>query len=104
MIILSKMPREEGNDWILVKFEDNYYGYGIEDDLENPFGFSVDRCGTAEEVRAYCDCMIKVCEKDMKACRPEWKQLINDLRQEMMALTEFSKVLRSEKTDDFIKS
>ena len=50
MKILSEMPTGMGGKWILAKFTDTFYGYGVEADFKSAWGLPVNQCGTKEEV------------------------------------------------------
>ena len=40
MKILSEMPTGMGGKWILAKFTDTFYGYGVEADFKSAWGFA----------------------------------------------------------------
>ena len=69
MKILSEMPTGMGGKWILAKFTDTFYGYGVEADFKCAWGLPVNQCGTKEEVLENCLRMQEVNKEYIKNIR-----------------------------------
>ena len=103
MKILSEMPTGMGGKWVLVKYEEDFYAYGVEQDLHDVLGFPVNQYGTKEEVLTHCRTIAELCtqniEKYQKKLAKEkknsdgWKILIEHERKELEMLTEFARIL-----------
>lgn len=103
MNILSEMPTGIGGRWVLVKYEDDFYAYGYEQDLHTLSGFPIDQCGTKEEVLTHCKSIIKLCNQNIEKYQNElerknnnpdgWKLLIEHEQKELEALTKFANIL-----------
>lgn len=101
MKILSEMPTGMGGKWVLVKYENDFYAYGVEQDLHSYLGFPASRCGTKEEVLAHCNSIAELCRQRIEECNKKyskdkhdgWKILIEHNQKELEMLTEFARVL-----------
>lgn len=101
MKILSEMPTGMGGKWVLVKYEEGFYAYGIEQDLHSVLGFPVNQCGTKEEVLAHCESVSTLCKKNIEKYQKEYAKknssglqlLINGEQKELEMLEEFSRIL-----------
>lgn len=101
MKTLVEMPNGMGGKWILAKFEDDFYGYGTEDDFRDKSGLPVDQCGTKESVIEYCSLIAELCKNNIEKYQKEvskeksdgWKILLDHEKKELEMLIEFSKVL-----------
>lgn len=112
MIILSEKETGMGGKWVLVDYGNNFYAYGVEQDLHTLLGFPVNQCGTREEVLTHCKSISKLCNQNIKKYQRElakdkknfdgWKNLIEHEKKELEMLTEFAKVL-SAKNDGFME-
>lgn len=103
MKILSEMPTGMGGKWVLVKYKEDFYAYGVEQDLHTLLGFPVNQCGTKEEVLAHCKLISELCKKNIEKYQKEltkekkkpdgWKLLIEHEQKELEMLTEFTRIL-----------
>lgn len=101
MKILSEMPTGMGSKWVLVDYGNNFYAYGVEQDLHTLLGFPVNQCGTKEEVLTHCKSISELCKKNIekyqkKLAKKEsdgWKILIEHEQKELEMLTEFTRIL-----------
>lgn len=103
MKILAEMPTGMGGKWVLVDYENNFYAYGVEQDLHTLLGFPVNQCGTKEEILAHCKSILELCKKNIEKYQKElvkeknkpdgWKLLIEHEQKELEMLTEFSRIL-----------
>lgn len=101
MMILSEMPTEMGGKWVLVKFTDDFYGYGTEADFKCAWGLPVNQCGTKEDVLKHCKSIAKLCHKNIEKYNKEfakdnhdgWKIMIEHEQKELEMLTEFARIL-----------
>lgn len=102
MKILSEMTTGMGGKWVLVDYGNNFYAYGVEQDLHTLLGFPVNQCGTKEEVLAHCKSIAGLCKKNIekyqkelaKSKKPDgWKLIIEHEQKELEMLTEFAKIL-----------
>lgn len=103
MKILSEMPTGMGGKWVLVDYGNNFYAYGVEQDLHTLLGFPVNQCGTKEEVLAHCKSISELCKKNIEKYQKElakekkkpdgWKLLIEHEQKELEMLTEFVRIL-----------
>ena len=102
MNILSKMPTGLGGNWILVEFENDFYGYGYEQELHSLTGFPVNQCGTKDEVLDHCKSIEKLCSKNIEKYQKEfekgknngWELLIEHEKTELEMLTRFESILK----------
>lgn len=103
MKILSEMPTGLGSKWVLVKYENDFYAYGMEKDLHSLFGFPVNQCGTKEEVIKHCNSIAELCRKNIKKYQKEfskdnhkgWNILIEQNQKELEILIKFKSILES---------
>ena len=103
MIILSEMPTGLGGKWVLVKYDNDFYAYGFEQDLHSLFGFPVNQCGTKEEVIKHCNSIAELCRKSIKKYQKEfskdnhqgWNILIEQNQKELEMLVKFKSILES---------
>lgn len=105
MKILSEIKTEQGVEWVLVKYEDNFYAYGFKSDLSSLLGFPVDQCGTKAKVLNHCLSIIKLCKKhiteynkrlkDDKEELKGWQMLICHEQEEVRVLNTFAKLLKA---------
>ncbi|MDY4616940.1 MAG: hypothetical protein SO445_04420 [Lachnospiraceae bacterium] len=101
MKILSEMPTGMGGKWVLVKYENDFYAYGFEQDLHTFLGFPVNQCGSKEEVIKHCKSIAKLCKQNIDKYNNEfakdnhegWKILIEHNQKELEMLTEFTRIL-----------
>ena len=101
MNILSEMPTGLGGRWVLVEYENDFYGYGYEQDLHRLSGFPVDQCGTKDEVLAHCKSIKKLCTQHIERYKKElkkgksngWELLIEHEKAELEMLTRFESIL-----------
>lgn len=103
MKILSKVPTGRGGNWILVKYENDFYAYGYEIDLYPLYGFPVNQCGSKKKVLAHCQRSAELCRKHIKKYQKKlkkeknkpngWKILLEDEQIKLEMLTEFIRVL-----------
>ena len=101
MKILSEMPTGMGGKWVLVDYGNNFYAYGVEQDLHTFLGFPVNQCGTKEEILTHCKSIAELCEKNIEKYQKElakgksdgWKIMIEHEEKELEMLTEFAKIL-----------
>ena len=103
MIILSEKENGMGGKWVLVDYGNNFYAYGVEQDLHTLLGFPVDQCGTREEVLTHCKSISKLCQQNIEKYQRELvkgksspdrlKTLIKHEQKELEMLIEFSKIL-----------
>lgn len=101
MKILSEMPTGMGGKWVLVKYKEDFYAYGVEQDLHTLLGFPVNQCGTKEEVLERCKSIAELCKENIQKYQKElekgetdgWKLLIEHEQKELEMLTEFARVL-----------
>ena len=95
MKILSKMETGQGGNWVLVDYGNNFYAYGLEQDLHSLLGFPVDNCGTKEEVISRCNSIANLCKKNIEKAKHEgWTVLIQVETKELEMLLEFSRILK----------
>ena len=100
---LSEMPTGMGSKWVLVKYENDFYAYGYEQDMYSFYGFPVDQCGSKENLLKHFQCKAELCRKNIKKYQKElkkekemkdgWKILIEHEQKELEMLTEFARVL-----------
>lgn len=103
MKILSEMPTGLGGKWVLVKYENDFYAYGTENDLHSLFGFPVNQCGTKEEVIKHCKSIGELCKQNIKKYNEElkkdndkgWNILIEQNQKELEMLVKFKSILES---------
>ena len=103
MKILSEMPTGMGGKWVLVKYEEDFYAYGVEQDLNSVLGFPVNQCGTKEKVLAHCESVSKLCKENIEKYQKEFANknssglqlLINSEQKELEMLEEFSRILKT---------
>lgn len=103
MEILSEIPTVMGGKWVLVDYGDDFYAYGIEQDLHTFLGFPVNQYGTREEVLTHCKLISKLCKQNIEKYQKEltkeknnpdeWKTLIKHEQKELEILIEFSRIL-----------
>lgn len=103
MTILSEMPTGMGGKWVLVKYENDFYAYGVEQDLHTLLGFPVNQCGSKEDVIKHCKSISKLCKQNIDKYKNElakgkekpggWKILIEHEQKELEMLTEFARIL-----------
>ena len=103
MKILAEMPTGMGGKWVLVDYGNNFYAYGVEQDLHTLLGFPVNQCGTKEEVLTHCKSIAELCKKNIEKYQKEltkekekpdgWKILIEHEQKELEMLTEFARIL-----------
>lgn len=103
MTILSEKETEMGGKWVLVDYGNNFYAYGVEQDLHSLLGFPVNQRGTREEVLAHCKSISRLCKQNIEKYQKElakekknsdgWKVLIKHEQKELEMLTEFSRIL-----------
>lgn len=101
MIILSEMPTGLGGKWVLVKYENDFYAYGVEQDLKSHLGFPVNQCGTKNEVIKHCNSIAELCKQNIKKYNEElkkdnhegWKILIEQNKKELEMLVKFKSIL-----------
>ena len=101
MKILAEMPTGMGGKWILVDYENNFYAYGVEQDLHTLLGFPVNQCGTKGEVLTHCKSISELCKKNIEKYQKEltkeksdgWKIMIEHEQKELEMLTEFARIL-----------
>ena len=103
MKILSEMPTGMGGKWVLVDYGNNFYAYGVEQDLHTLLGFPVNQCGRKEEVIKHCKSISKLCKQNIDKYKKElakekekpdgWKILIEHEQKELEMLTEFARIL-----------
>ena len=101
MKILSEMPTGMGGKWVLVDYGNNFYAYGVEQDLHTLLGFPVNQCGTKEEVLIHCKSIAELCKKNIEKYQKEfakekldgWKIMIEHEQKELEMLMEFAKIL-----------
>ena len=103
MKILSEMPTGMGGKWVLVDYGNNFYAYGVEQDLYTLLGFPVNQCGSKEEVIKHCKSISKLCKENIDKYKKEfakekekpdgWKILIEHEQKELEMLTEFARIL-----------
>lgn len=101
MKILSEMPTGVGGKWVLVDYGNNFYAYGVEQDLHTLLGFPVNQCGTKEEVLAHCKSISELCKNNIEKYQKEfskeksdgWKIMIEHEQKELEMLTEFTRIL-----------
>lgn len=112
MTILSEKETGMGGKWVLVNYGNDFYAYGVEQDLYSFLGFPVNQCGTKKEIIEHCKSVSELCEQNIEKYQKEfakdkknfdgWKNLIEHEKKELEMLTEFAKVL-SAKNDGFIE-
>lgn len=96
MEILSKIKTGFGGNWVLVKYDENFYAYGSEANLHDFYGFPVSQCGTKEEVIKSCDSIAKLCEQNIKKFYNKgWAMSAKFEENEFKMLTEFSEILKA---------
>lgn len=101
MNILSEMPTGLGGRWVLVEYENDFYGYGYEQDLHSLSGFPIDQCGTKDKVLAHCKSIKKLCTQHIEQYKKElkkgksngWELLIEHEKAELEMLTRFESIL-----------
>ena len=101
MKILSEMPTGMGGKWLLVDYGNNFYAYGVEQDLYTLLGFPVNQCGSKEKVLAHCKSIAELCRKHILKYQKQlekekpggWKILIEHEQKELEMLTEFVRIL-----------
>lgn len=103
MTILSEKETGMGGKWALVDCGNNFYAYGVEQDLHTLLGFPVDQCGTREEVLTHCKSISKLCNQNIEKYQrelakdkknfDEWENLIEHEKKELEMLIKFAKVL-----------
>ena len=103
MTILSEKETGMGAKWVLVDYGNNFYVYGVEQDLHTFLGFPVNQCGTREEVLTHCKSISNLCKQNIEKYQKElakgknnpngWKILIKHEQKELEMLTEFSRIL-----------
>lgn len=95
MKILSEMPTGMGGKWVLVKYENDFYAYGVEQDLHTLLGFPVNQCGTKEEVLENCLRMQEVNKEYIKKYQNNdtYKILFESEQKELAMHTEFARIL-----------
>ena len=103
MEILSEMPTGMGGKWVLVKYKEDFYAYGVEQCLHDFFGFPVDQCGTKEKVLNHCKSIAELCKKNIEKYQNElkkekqntngWKNLIEHEQKELEMRSEFTRIL-----------
>ena len=95
MTILSEMPTGMGGKWILAKFTDTFYGYGVEADFKCAWGLPVNQCGTKEEVLENCLRMQEVNKEYIKKYQNNdaYKILFESEQKEFEMHTEFARIL-----------
>lgn len=103
MNVLEEMPTGLGGRWVLVEYENNFYGYGYEQDLHRLSGFPVNQCGTRDEVLAHCRSIKKLCTQNIEKYQKElekekrnpngWELLIGHEKKELEMLTKFESIL-----------
>jgi hypothetical protein len=99
--ILSEKEYGIDSKLYLVKISDNFYEYGVLNDIQSLFGVPVNQCGTKTEVLNHCKSISKLCTKNITNYNKElqkgkskgWEILIKDEQKELEALTEFIRVL-----------
>lgn len=104
MKILSEMPTGMGSKWLLAKFSDTFYGYGIAEDFNDRWGLPVDQRGSKEEVLEKCVFMQNVCEEYIEQYKKTiaekrlnneyWKMTLKYEQAELKMFIEFAKVLK----------
>lgn len=106
MKILSEMPTGMGGKWVLVDYGNNFYAYGVEQDLHTLLGFPVNQCGTKEEVLTHCKSISELCKKNIEKYQKElakkesdgWKIMIEHEQKELEMLTEFARILEEKES------
>lgn len=101
MKILSEMSTGMGGKWVLVKYGNDFYAFGIENCLHDLLGFPVNQCGSKEEVIKHCEFILELCKQNIEKYNKElakeksdgWKILIEHEQNELEMLTEFINVL-----------
>lgn len=103
MKILSEIPTGMGGKWVLVKYKEDFYAYGVEQDLHTLLGFPVNQCGTKEEVLNHCKSIAELCKQNIEKYQKElakdkkklggWGILIEHEQKELDMLTEFARIL-----------
>ena len=103
MKILSEMPTGMGGKWVLVKYDNDFYAYGVEQDLHTLLGFPVNQCGSKEDVIKHCKSISELCKQNIEKYNKElakenekpdgWEILIEHEQKELEMLTEFVRVL-----------
>ncbi len=95
MTILSEMPTGMGGKWILAKFTDTFYGYGVEADFKCAWGLPVNQCGTKDEVLENCLRMQEVNKEYIKKYQNNdtYKILFESEQKELAMHTEFARIL-----------
>lgn len=97
MTILSEKEK-----WVLVDYGNNFYAYGVKQDLHTLLGFPVNQCGTKEEVLTHCKSILILCKQNIEKYQKEfakdkkssgWKILIEHEQKELEMLTEFTRIL-----------
>ena len=95
MKILSKMETGQGSNWVLVDYGNNFYAYGLEQDLHSLLGFPVDNCGTKDDVISHCNSIANLCKKNIEKAKCKgWGVLIQAETKELEMLMEFSRILK----------
>ena len=105
MEILSEMPTGMGSKWILVKYNDDFYGYGTVIDHRSFYGLPGNQCGTKNKVIKNCLRMVDVNKEYIKKYQKElakekkkpkgWKILIDNKQKELEMHTEFARILQN---------
>ncbi len=103
MNILATKETGMGGNWVLVKYEENFYAYGVEADLNSFLGFPVDQCGTKEEVIEHCNSIAMLCKENISRYKKKllnkkgnvdgWKLMIEHEQKQLEMLMDFSKIL-----------
>lgn len=104
MEILSRVENGIGSNFVLVKYENDFYAHGIETDITDKYGFPVNSCGTKEEVINHCKAISELCRKNIEYYKKRLKRLdsnkqdgcnllLDHEQKELTALTEFIKIL-----------
>lgn len=86
----------------LIRYEDNFFGYGTIQELNSLWGAGVNQYGTAQEVARHCYNIAKLCKDNIVKYRNEhnkdnhagWLVLISHEKEELNMLIKFAKVLK----------
>lgn len=103
MKILLEMPTGLGGKWVLVKYDNDFYAYGTESDLNSVLGFPVNQCGAKEKVINHCKSIAELCKQNIEKYRKEfskdnhdgWNILIENNQKELEMLVKFKSILES---------